>query len=138
MDLLPVELIQIIADYLNFYDKLYFKMTNKFYYKNILIDIPIIVIEEYPYHDKSIMSYFGKITNIKKLLNCMLSDSHYYIYILVENKGIGATRYYDLELRNKKKIWYCGLEYEIDFDIKIFVQRCYDIMNQKYNEPDLF
>jgi len=154
MDTLPIEMIQVINDQLDFFDQLIFKNTCKYYYKSIRIKqvLPYLMISDKERYESQHPKYFIPLDKFYLVLPKLRSnedsdsDSDYrsdnvihIIYVLLPNKHI--TNYMGLGnffLEYKDDTWklVTKLNEGDVFNLKVFIKKCFEITNKKLLQED--
>ncbi|ARF12287.1 hypothetical protein Klosneuvirus_4_102 [Klosneuvirus KNV1] len=148
MDNLPIELIQVINDNLDFFDQLKFKSICQLYHKNINIKqyIPQILIDIHPMFEESETRYFiplNKFYSLTQKYPDIIKSTHnttYSIHIMIPYKRakypsidlVGGSMYFDRDIDDDT---YTAPA--IDFNMKTFIKECLDITNLLLTEKDV-
>jgi len=144
MDNLPIELIQVINDNLDFFDQIKYKSICQLYYKKIIIKqyIPQILIDIHQMFEESEMRYFiplNKFYSLTQKYPDIIKSTHnttYSVYIMIPYKTakypsidlVGGSMYFDGD---------DDIRSAIDFNMKTFITRCFEITNLLLLEKDI-
>lgn len=142
MENLPIEIIQVINDKLDFFDQLNFKSICHWYYKNIKQYIPHILIDIIPIYEESETRYFiplNKFYSLTQKYPDIIKSTHnrsYSVYIMIPYKTakypsivlVGGWMYFD---GNDEP------DDAIKFNMKTFIMKCFEITNLLLLEKDV-
>lgn len=147
MESLPIEIIQVINDQLDFYDQINFKNICRDYRKKITIKqhIPYLLIKEEDMYNESETEYFISLDKfyllVRKYPHIINSQDNttYAVEIAIPGKSImhppidlvGGVMYLDTTIEPL-------YESRVDFNMKKFIAKCFEITNKILLEDDVY
>lgn len=144
MNTLPMEIIRVISDQLDFFDKIHFKSIGRLYHQQIIIKqyIPLIIIDVHTMFEDSETRYVISLDKFYLLTQKhpdIINSQHnttYSIHIIIPNK---STKYPSIDLVGGSM--YMDGDYElssaINFNMKTFIMKCFEITNLLLLENDI-
>lgn len=158
MNNVPIELLQVINDQLDFFDQIHFKGVCKLFHKKIIIKqyIPnLLIVEEGKWKticSKHFICLDKFYSFIQKHSNIITHIEHssfqngsyvpeldyhmHYIYILIPNKPLSDPMGLEKGDFYPKYRHHNSGQVKIKFDLKTFIMKCFEITNKMLTEKD--